>query len=155
MPQVQTGAGAFRSVGAKPCLETPLRGFYDFVRSHLAVFNGLVLTAGSLVGALNFLIPGFKAVPLLLYSMVAVLAAVMVVAGFAPSVIARATRGRAGSPEEGGSPGAPRPVNPAFHRRLPGRARARRLSLARRAAGPSFRPKRIAAAPRGRTRMLI
>lgn len=86
----QTFAGPTPRPPPPKSKEQPLRGFYDFVRSHLAVFNGLVLTAGSIVGAWNFFAPGARAVPLLLYSAVAVAAALMLLAGLAPGIACRA-----------------------------------------------------------------
>lgn len=85
--------------------EPPLRGLYDFVRGHLAIVNGLVLAAGSLVAVLDFLAPRFKLLPLLVYSTTAAIVALMVVAAVAPLMVAKALsavglafKGRDGSP---------------------------------------------------------
>lgn len=69
--------------------EPPLRGLYEFVRGHLAIVNGLVLAAGSLVAVLDFVAPRFKLLPTLVYSTTAATVVLMLLAAVAPVLVAR------------------------------------------------------------------
>lgn len=70
--------------------DPPLRGLYGFVREHLAIVNGLVLTAGSVVAVLDFLAPRFKLLPLIVYSATAGVVVLMAVAAVAPVLVSKA-----------------------------------------------------------------
>lgn len=73
---------------AKPAAN-PLGGLYDFVRGHLIVVNNVVLASATLVAVLDFLAPRLSMAPVIVYSMTACLAALMLLAAMAPGVAAR------------------------------------------------------------------
>ncbi|MGE4240740.1 hypothetical protein [Ramlibacter sp.] len=135
------GAGGTPAPHHSTSTDRPLRGFYEFVRGHLAVFNGLVLTAGSLAGLVNYFAPGMKAVSVVIYSAVAALATLMAVAALWPALVAEAV-GRAGVGVGARPPGqALRPPTPLS---CPALAPARRprwtgSRAAARRAGPTLR----------------
>ena len=64
---------------AKPAAN-PLGGLYDFVRGHLIVVNNVVLASATLVAVLDFLAPRLSMAPVIVYSMTACLAALMLLA---------------------------------------------------------------------------
>lgn len=70
--------------------DPPLRGLYSFVREHLAIVNGLVLTAGSVVAVLDFLAPRFMLLPLIVYSATAGVVVLMALAAVAPLLVSKA-----------------------------------------------------------------
>ena len=67
----------------------PLLGLYEFTRAHLLIANNLVLAAGSLVAALDFLAPRLSLAPTIVYSATAALLLLMVAAAVAPALVGR------------------------------------------------------------------
>ncbi len=67
----------------------PMGGLYEFVRGHLLIVNNVVVAAGTLVGALDFLAPRLSLAPLIIYSMTAGVALLMLLAAVAPGLAAR------------------------------------------------------------------
>lgn len=88
----------------------PFAGLYDFVKTHLVVVNGIVLASGTVVGALDFLAPRLSFMPAAVYSGTAVLAALMLGAAFAPSMISKAGSAIGLSLSNGGVPLSRRPA---------------------------------------------
>jgi hypothetical protein len=76
-----------------PALEAarsnPVGGLYEFVRGHLIIVNNLVLASATLVGALDFLAPRLSLAPVIIYSMTACLALLMLLAAVAPGLVGR------------------------------------------------------------------
>lgn len=68
----------------------PFEGLYGFVKTHLVVVNAVVVASGTVVGALDFLAPRLSFMPAAVYSCTAALAALMLAAAFAPSMISKA-----------------------------------------------------------------
>ena len=68
---------------------SPLAGLYDFVRQHLLIANNLLLAAGTLVAALDFLAPRLSLAPTIVYSATAALLLLMVAAAVAPALVGR------------------------------------------------------------------
>lgn len=75
---------------AAAAADEPLKGLYAFVRNHLAIVNGLVLSSGTLVAVLDFLAPKLSILPRLIYSATAAVVVLMVLAAFAPALVERA-----------------------------------------------------------------
>jgi len=67
----------------------PLEGLYAFVRGHVIVVNNVVVAAGTLVALLDFLSPRLSLAPVVVYSITAAIAGLMLLAAVAPSVAAR------------------------------------------------------------------
>jgi hypothetical protein len=82
----------------------PFAGLYDFVKTHLVVVNAVVVASGTVVGALDFLAPRLSFMPAAVYSATAALAALMLVAAFAPGMISKAGSALGFSFSNGGVP---------------------------------------------------
>jgi len=67
----------------------PLDGLYGFVRGHLLIVNNVVVAAGTLVAALDFLAPRLSVAPLIIYSMTAGVALLMLLSAVTPGLAAR------------------------------------------------------------------
>jgi hypothetical protein len=72
-----------------PARPNPIGGLYDFVRGHLIILNNVVLASATLVGALDFLAPRLSLAPMIVYSMTAGLALLMLLAAVAPGLVSR------------------------------------------------------------------
>ena len=81
----------------------PLDGLYGFVRGHLLIVNNVVVAAGTLVGALDFLAPRLSLAPVIIYSMTACLALLMLLAAVAPGLVGRLMSAVGGAGGLGGS----------------------------------------------------
>jgi len=68
----------------------PLTPLYEFVRSHLAVFNGVMLASGTLVAVLDFLAPRVSLLPKIVYSTTFGIVLLMILAALAPALVTRA-----------------------------------------------------------------
>lgn len=77
------------AVAQTPATANPLSGLYDFVRAHLLIANNLLLAAGTLVAALDFLAPRLSLAPTIVYSATAALLLLMVAAAVAPAWVGR------------------------------------------------------------------
>ena len=70
--------------------ESLISGLYAFVRNHLVVVNGLVLSSGTVVSILDFLGPRVSILPRVVYSITFGLVVLMVLAAVAPAIVGRA-----------------------------------------------------------------
>lgn len=84
------GSPAASRAGDAPGPEAkPLAGLIKFVRDHVTVANAVILMATSIVGAIDFVVPKVPEVGRVVYTGTAVLAAVMLLAGVAPTWAAK------------------------------------------------------------------
>lgn len=67
----------------------PLAALYDFSRGHLIAINNVILSSATLVGVLDFLAPRLSLAPVIIYSMTACLALLMLLAAVAPGFVGR------------------------------------------------------------------
>ncbi len=82
----QPGAGQ----AAQPAhAAAPFAGLYDFIRTHLFVVNGLVLSCGTIVAALDFLAPRLSVLPKIVYATTAILVVAMMAAAIAPAAFGK------------------------------------------------------------------
>jgi len=81
----------------------PLGGLYDFVRGHILIVNNVVVAAGTLVAALDFLAPRLSLAPVIIYSMTACLSLLMLLAAVAPGLVGRLISAVGGAGGLGGS----------------------------------------------------
>ncbi|MDB5819111.1 MAG: hypothetical protein JWQ11_2751 [Rhizobacter sp.] len=72
-----------------PVAVNPLAAFQNFVRLHLSVVNGVLLSASTLVAVLDFLAPRLSAAPIVIYSCTAAITLALIAAGVVPRAFAR------------------------------------------------------------------
>lgn len=70
-------------------LEKQFEGLYQFVRSHLMVFNAIVLTSGFVVASIDVFAPRFRILPQIVYLLTTTVFIVCIAAALSPQAFGR------------------------------------------------------------------